>query len=116
MPIFLKSALRGEEPVQLKGGSMYELWKGRKARASCPSYRGILLADDGAEQFRETVGTQAQRQGAGLIQGAGKARILFGQPGSAFGHAGIALDDPSGAHNPSTQFRAAVTSGRRFAS
>ena len=51
MPIFLKVALRCEEPIQLKGGTMYELWKGRKARASCAAYRGILLSDDSSKAY-----------------------------------------------------------------
>ena len=30
---------------------MYELWKGRKARAACTAYRGILLSDDSSKAY-----------------------------------------------------------------
>ena len=43
-PVILKCALRLEEPLHFKGGSLYAVWKGKASPSLCSSYRGILVS------------------------------------------------------------------------
>ncbi|CAE7242191.1 unnamed protein product [Symbiodinium sp. CCMP2592] len=43
-PLLLKIAFRLEEPLQLKGGSMFHIWKAKGPQDACASYRGILVS------------------------------------------------------------------------
>ncbi|CAE6923113.1 unnamed protein product, partial [Symbiodinium sp. CCMP2456] len=42
--VILKCAMRVEEPLHFKGGSLYAVWKGKSSPAVCSSYRGILVS------------------------------------------------------------------------
>eukprot|EP00973_Karenia_brevis_P015578 2132039-Karenia_brevis.AAC.1 len=44
-PLYVKSALRVEAPLQYKGGQIVELFKGRGASDECASFRDVLLGD-----------------------------------------------------------------------
>ncbi|CAE7228130.1 unnamed protein product [Symbiodinium sp. CCMP2592] len=42
--LVLKCAMRVEEPLHWKGGSLYAVWKGKAAPQLCSSHRGILVS------------------------------------------------------------------------
>ena len=43
-PIFLKSALRSQEPIQWKGGELHSIWKRKGSMLDCTSHRAILVS------------------------------------------------------------------------
>ncbi|OLQ03718.1 hypothetical protein AK812_SmicGene13326 [Symbiodinium microadriaticum] len=42
--LILKCALRVEEPLHFKGGSLFAIWKGKSSPSRCDAYRGILVS------------------------------------------------------------------------
>ena len=42
--LILKRALRVEEPLHFKGGSLFAIWKGKSSPSRCDAYRGILVS------------------------------------------------------------------------
>ena len=43
-PLLIKCALRIEEPIQFKGGSLFAVWKGKLSQKYCEAHRGILVS------------------------------------------------------------------------
>ena len=53
-PLFLKTSLYLEEPIHFKGGTLFEVFKGRGPTNEVTSYRGILVSSHVAKAFHNT--------------------------------------------------------------
>ena len=42
--VFFKTALRLQEPIAWKGGSLHAIWKGKGSQSDCANYRAILVS------------------------------------------------------------------------
>ncbi|CAE7875058.1 unnamed protein product [Symbiodinium necroappetens] len=70
-PIILKCALRLEEPLHFKGGSLYAVWKGKASPGACSSYRGILVSSTVGKAYHRIIRARnvpALRQAATPLQ------------------------------------------------
>ena len=57
-PVILKCALRLEEPLHFKGGSLYAVWKGKSSPGLCSSYRGILVSSTIGKAYHRLIRTR----------------------------------------------------------
>ena len=53
-PLFLKTSLYLEEPIHFKGGTLFEIFKGKGPTNEVTSYRGILVSSHIAKAFHNT--------------------------------------------------------------
>lgn len=53
--LMLKSAIQGQEPIILKGGTALPIWKGKKTKDQCNAYRSILLSSNLGKVVHKTM-------------------------------------------------------------
>ena len=76
-PVVLKCAFRVEEPLHLKAGSLYAVWKGKSSPGLCSSYRGILVSSTVGKAYHRILksrNVEAFSRVASLLQVGGLQR------------------------------------------
>ncbi len=53
-PLVVKMAMRIQKPIQLKGGVMVDLYKGKGSASNCKNSRGILISDALGKHLQKT--------------------------------------------------------------
>ena len=53
--LMMKSLIQGHEPIDLKGGVVLPIWKGKKQKDVCSAFRSILLSSNIGKAFHKTM-------------------------------------------------------------
>ncbi|CAE6969206.1 unnamed protein product [Symbiodinium sp. CCMP2456] len=75
-PVIMKCALRIEEPIQFKGGSLYAIWKGKSSPSACSAYRGILVSSTVGKAYHKIL----RARNVGALEAAATPLQIGGLP------------------------------------
>ena len=82
-PLFAKSAIYGNEPIQFKGGILHSIWKKKGSMTDPTAYRGILVSAQLAKVFHNVF----RRRAISAFQVHAEPLQCGGLPGKSVSHA-----------------------------